>query len=69
MHLGKVDYSKTSPPGAYRCGDCGAHGVRLFRLYNTFVSHQELRCFDCSMKPRERGLTSFGNGNWRSHNE
>jgi hypothetical protein len=32
----------------YKCGGCGATGVRLWRRWNTFVSHQSLTCKLCS---------------------
>jgi hypothetical protein len=41
----------------YVCGECGkGRGtmVKLWRLYNTMVSHQQLRCVDCAC--RQQGL-------------
>ena len=32
----------------YECSDCGITGVKLWRLYNTFLSHQHLRCASCA---------------------
>ena len=39
IHEGKI---------VYTCGGCGATGVRLWRRWNTFVSHQSLTCMTCS---------------------
>ncbi len=35
-------------PQGYVCAECGAQGVRLYRDYNTMVSHQTLRCRKCA---------------------
>lgn len=35
---------------AYRCGECGARGVRLYREYETFMEHITLRCRACACK-------------------
>lgn len=40
IHEGKI---------AYKCGGCGATGVRLWRRWNAFVSHQSLACKTCSV--------------------
>ena len=32
----------------YECGVCGIDGVKLWRLYQTFLEHQELTCAKCS---------------------
>lgn len=32
----------------YVCSECGAHGVRLWRQYQTFLSHIKLKCRECS---------------------
>ena len=46
--LGPVDYSAATPPD-YTCSRCGAHGVKLWRQYNTFASHIELMCGECAL--------------------
>ncbi len=46
--LGPVDYTTTSPPAGYHCGQCGALGVKLWREYNTFLNHQSLLCAKCA---------------------
>lgn len=41
----------------YFCGGCNKgreRMVKLWRLYNTMVSHQQLRCVDCAS--RQQGL-------------
>ncbi len=32
----------------YRCSTCGANGCKLWREYNTFLSHQSLYCVGCA---------------------
>ncbi len=43
-----VNYASTSCPTAYHCGMCGVHGVKLWRLYQTFLNHQSLLCATCA---------------------
>ena len=43
-------YSDNTTPDGYKCDDCGATGVRLYRLYQTFLDHQRLRCHKCACK-------------------
>lgn len=45
---GIVNYASTTPPRAYRCSVCDAHGVRLWRQYNIVASAVELMCCDCA---------------------
>lgn len=33
---------------SYRCKVCDAHGVKLWRLYQTFLNHQKLYCAKCA---------------------
>ncbi len=35
-------------PRFYRCKDCGKHGVKLWRQYQTFAEHIRLLCVDCA---------------------
>lgn len=37
-------------PEHYRCGECHATGVKLWREYNTFLNHQHLYCRACAVK-------------------
>lgn len=39
-------YKSDGVPEGYRCADCGAGGVRLWREYQ--VCHTELRCASCA---------------------
>lgn len=32
----------------YECSKCGATGCKLWRQYNTFLNHLELKCAKCS---------------------
>lgn len=43
-------YASGDIPKTYRCGGCGAKGVKLWREYNTFLDHQTLRCYKCAGK-------------------
>lgn len=47
--MGPVDYQGGAPDW-YRCQHCGAHGVKLWRDYQTFLDHQSLWCADCADK-------------------
>lgn len=48
--LGPVDFSgDVPPPPGYRCSICSAHGVRLWREYQTYASTLTLHCFDCAI--------------------
>lgn len=42
-------YADQTTPEGYVCGDCGVKGVRLYRKYQTFLNHQELRCRACAL--------------------
>lgn len=70
-----VDYSKGAPP-EYRCCKCGAHGVKLWRLYQTIASHCELMCAECSVEDQKkrdattvpRSAENIGDdGRWQGH--
>jgi len=40
-------------PENYRCSECGAFGVKLWREYQTFADHIHLKCKDCSVKEQK----------------
>lgn len=44
----------------YRCGKCGAEGCKLWREYNTFLSHQELYCVNCACADQAGKYCKFG---------
>lgn len=44
----KFQYANPAVPSDYKCGQCGAKGVKLWRLYNVFLDHQKLFCCDCA---------------------
>lgn len=44
-------------PDDYKCQDCGAAGVKLWRRYQT--GHIELRCVQCTHKVAKLNLDSF----------
>ena len=58
-------YASGRTPDDYRCGKCGAEGVRLWRLYQT--SHVDLTCLACTERDqpnrsRTESLSAIG---WR----
>jgi hypothetical protein len=60
-----VDYSK-GPPPEYRCDDCGASNVKLWREYQTFLSQQRLRCCDCAAKDQGRDVSDIDSNGRRT---
>lgn len=61
---------RCAPPG-YSCDGCSSIGVKLWRVYNTFMDNQSLLCAGCAedeqKKPRGFALAP-GNGDqigWR----
>lgn len=56
---GPVDYSKIETPAGYRCVKCGATGCKLWRLYNTFLSHQELTCAVCAAEAEKKDISTL----------
>jgi hypothetical protein len=49
---------KIYPADIYRCGICGARGVKLWREWNTMVCFQTLRCFGCAAKETKKPIRS-----------
>jgi hypothetical protein len=45
----KFSYIKKEIPESYKCKECGASGVRLFREYQTFADYITLRCTVCAL--------------------
>lgn len=67
--VGTVDYKKGIVPDDYKCDNCGAHRVKLWREYQTIASVTKLLCADCSEKDQKknhdvswRSLFSRGEG-------
>lgn len=54
-----VDYTTVTTPSSYKCGDCGAANVKLWRDYQTFLEHQTLRCADCAAKKSKKDISSM----------
>lgn len=57
--LGPVDYSNSEPPAKYKCSTCGAHGVKLWREYQTFLDNQSLLCGSCACKEQSKEGKTF----------
>ncbi len=43
-----ADYA-SGAPDAYRCSQCPAHGVKLWRQYQTCADYIKLLCCDCAV--------------------
>jgi len=46
-----VDYASSRVPKDYKCGKCRAHGVKLWREYQTFCP--ALFCGPCAMRDQK----------------
>lgn len=55
--IGPLDYSSSSTPSGYHCGQCGALGVKLWREYQTFLNNRIERAstLNCHTEDDERG--------------
>lgn len=51
-----VDYASLMTPPSYRCGTCGATGVKLWRDYQTFLEHQTLLCARCACTEQKKDV-------------
>lgn len=47
-----VNYASGKAPKNYKCSECKAHGVRLWREYQSFTAN--LKCVDCSEKEQKK---------------
>lgn len=47
-------YKTGRAPEGYRCKDCGAHGCKLWREYQTMACNITLRCSECACKDQEK---------------
>ena len=45
-------YASGLAPKGYRCQRCGGKGIKLWRLWNSFLSHQMLLCARCAAPGR-----------------
>jgi len=54
-----VDYSKAEIPPTYKCGQCGAKRVKLWREYQTFLNHQTLRCAHCPAINQKKDISKI----------
>jgi hypothetical protein len=44
-------------PESYKCSDCGIHGVKLWRIYQTFLENQRLFCAVCALRDQKKDWT------------
>ena len=49
-------YSDAGTPKGYKCGECGATGVKLWREWNTFLDYQTLRCVKCACGGKKQDI-------------
>jgi hypothetical protein len=54
-----VQYATLAVPDTYRCGTCGVVGCKLWREYQTFLSHQTLECCECAGKSQEEDVSKI----------
>lgn len=52
-----MDYSKLTTPDSYVCGNCGARGVKLWRLYQDM--QPDLRCADCAAEEQHKTIKTL----------
>jgi hypothetical protein len=52
-----VDYSKQATPSDYKCGNCGATGVKLWRGYQTMAP--ALRCCNCAASEQGKNISDI----------
>ena len=60
--VGTVNYDKEAVPVDYRCDNCDAHKVRLWRQFQVEVSRTKLLCAICS----EEDQKVFHKEGWQS---
>lgn len=61
-----VDYSRAVTPSNYVCHGCRASGCKLWRRYQTFLSHQTLLCANCTARDQKKDITGINeNGLYR----
>lgn len=54
MEFGPVDYASGIAPSKYRCSTCDAHGVKLWREYQTFANNTTLECAACVLRSQKK---------------
>lgn len=52
-----VNYSSTTTPPEYKCGDCGTTGVKLWREYQTMQPN--LFCAHCAAKDQGKSISGI----------
>lgn len=63
-----INYSKHETPPNYVCGKCGASGCKLWREYQTFLNHQNLRCAPCAAETEEEDISNIDKDGLRESN-
>lgn len=55
--MDNVNYSSTITPADYKCGNCGATGIKLWREYQTIAP--KLLCATCAAKDQRKSVNSI----------
>lgn len=51
---------------SYKCDGCGAHGVKLWREYQTSADRTRLLCADCAEVDQRKAKNAEGRQGWTS---
>ncbi len=57
-----MDYKSTNTPDNYCCSKCSLKNHKLWRLYSTFLEHQQLFCADCAEKEEGKPKGTYNRG-------
>lgn len=64
MNIGTIDYASPNTPPEYKCSQCGATGIKMWRQYQTFADNIDLLCADDAMKAEKKKGTVGDDGKW-----
>jgi len=54
-----ANYAQDAVPENYTCDDCGAHGVKLYREWQTLADRTALLCAPCAAKNQEKDISDM----------
>jgi len=57
--VGSVNYYHGTVPPDYKCDDCGATGVKLWRKSHTFADYTQLLCAKCTGKLQKEDISTL----------
>lgn len=64
--LAEVNYANGTIPADYKCDDCGAAGVKLWREYQTMAYLTKLLCADCAGEDQKKNVSSIDEQGFRT---